>query len=147
MNLKLSKQSDEIKYQIKEIKREFDEIGFIPPDEESTRDDNIRYIIDEDIDKAVGIMSIREHLTDDLDKFGGQVGMEIRPSERNKGYGTEALKQSLKIFKQMGLTRVLVTCCADNIASRKAITNNKGVLYNTVMEGNDLIQRYWIEVT
>lgn len=44
----------------------------------------------------------------------------------------------------MGLTRVLVTCDRENIASSRTILKNGGVLENEIPDGDRIKQRYWI---
>ena len=41
-----------------------------------------------DNNKLVGLLDIRFDLTDDLRNKYGDIGYGVRPSERNKGYGT-----------------------------------------------------------
>ena len=61
------------------------------------------------------------------------------------------LKQMLKICKEYGEEKVLLTCDKANEASRKTILKNGGVLENEVTDSIDLgksgiIQRYWIRL-
>lgn len=48
--------------------------------------------------------------------------------------------------RDLGLDKVLITCNKENIGSAKTIIKNGGKLENEVIEGNTLIQRYWIEL-
>ncbi len=52
--------------------------------------------------KIVGIIDLRHTLNDFLADFGNS-GYSVRPTERQKGYATEMLKQLLIISKQVGL--------------------------------------------
>lgn len=49
----------------------------------------------------------------------------------------------------LGITKVLVTCNANNIGSKKIIEANGGVLENAVEmgEGKPMKLRYWISLT
>ena len=78
---------------------------------------------------------------------GGNIGYAIRPSERRKGFGTLILRLTLEKAKNIGLTRVLVTCDADNVASRKIIERNGGVLAGQVVSEHTgkLVMRYFID--
>src|SRR5918912_3201075 len=76
--------------------------------------------------KMIGRSGIRHHLTPRLENEGGNIGYDIRPSERLKGYGTLILKLTLNEARQLGLTRVLLTCDADNTASARIIEKNGG---------------------
>lgn len=102
-------------------------------------------------DRLVGIIDIRYTLTDYLYNYGGNIGYSVRPSERRRGWAKQMLEHALEKTKQYGLKRVLVTCDADNEASRRTILANGGVLENEVEaadgQGNlQLVQRYWIEL-
>lgn len=97
----------------------------------------------------IGNVSIRHRLTEQLEKWGGHIGYTIRPSARGKGYGSKILELALPKAKELGLTRVLVTCDATNTASRKIIEKNGGVFENSVPnpeKGVDKL-RFWIENT
>ena len=97
--------------------------------------------------KLVGMLQVRHYLSDYLEQFGGHIGYSVRPSERRKGYGKEQLRQALIWCKEeLGLDKVLITCLADNEASRRTILAHGGVYENTVHEpdDNEDIERYWI---
>lgn len=96
----------------------------------------------------IGGVNIRHRLNEHLEKFGGHIGYDIRPSKRNKGYGTKILELALKKARELGITRALVTCNADNTASRKIIEKNGGVYENTLRDeaaGVDKL-RFWIDI-
>ena len=102
-------------------------------------------------DFVVGIIDFRHPLSDFLKNFGGSVGYSIRPSERQKGYASEMLKLILPICREFGEHKVLLTCDKENIASKRTIIKNGGVLENEVMDTAGLsqggiIQRYWISI-
>ena len=101
--------------------------------------------------KVVGIIDYRSPLTEFLLKYGGNIGYSVRPSERGNGYAAEMLRLILPICRDAGEKRVLVTCDKDNVASRKSIIKNGGVLENEILDGSDLskcgvIQRFWIKL-
>lgn len=81
-----------------------------------------------DQQKLIGLLSIRYELPEDVTKKYGDIGYGVRPSERNKGYGTQMLQYALKLCKEKGKTRVILGCYQDNIASAKTILKNGGVL-------------------
>jgi len=99
-------------------------------------------------DIVVGRVSIRYRLNDFLLRLGGHVGYAVAPSFRRKGYATEILRQTLPIARNAGLERILLTCDDDNIASRRVIEANSGVLENVIMEEGLRIakRRYWIDL-
>jgi len=98
--------------------------------------------------KLLGTSSLRHELTEHLRNVGGHIGYNIRPSERRKGYGTLILKLTLQKARELGLTRVLITCDDDNVASARIIEKNGGVLEDKIMneERNVPKRRYWIEL-
>ena len=101
-----------------------------------------------DDDKFIGRLSLRHELNENLLKMGGHIGYEIRPSKRNRGYGTEILRLGLEKAKELGLQRVLVTCDEDNIGSKKIIEHNGGQFENAIeMEGDTVKKlRYWVDI-
>ena len=92
----------------------------------------------------VGAVNIRHDLNDYLLKYGGHIGDGIRPSERRKGYATEMIRLALEECRELGLTRVLMTCDKNNIGSAKSIIRNGGILENEVLGEGSIKQRYWI---
>jgi len=97
--------------------------------------------------RLIGMLQIRHKLNENLLKHSGHIGDGIRPSERNKGYGTKMIRLALIKVKELGIDRVLMTCDKDNIASAKTIIKNGGVLENELDLGNnEIIQRYWISL-
>ena len=102
--------------------------------------------------KLVGMVQIRHYLNDFLLEFGGHIGDSITVDERGKGYGKQIIKLALEKCKKMGIDRVLITCLETNVASRKCIMANGGVLEDKRQikdpQNKDYgawIERYWIE--
>ena len=95
-------------------------------------------------EELIGIVWLRYQLNADLLRFGGHIGLSIRPSARNEGYGTRALALALERCFELGIDEVLVTCNQDNIASAKMITNNGGVFFDQQCEDDGtIVERYW----
>ncbi len=94
----------------------------------------------------IGRLSIRHRLNKNLKKVGGHIGYAIRPSEREKGYGTKILKLGLLKAKKMGFKKVFMTCDDDNVGSWKIIEANGGILKERVKYKGKLIRHYWLEV-
>lgn len=92
-----------------------------------------------------GRITVRHSLNDDLRKHGGNMGYEIRPSFRGRGYGKLIGRLGLERAAALGLRRVLITC-DDNVASVKIIESLGAVLEDKIwMEGHPaLIRRYWV---
>lgn len=97
---------------------------------------------------VVGVIQIRHRFNEFLEKYAGHIGYCVRPSERRKGYAARMLAQTLPECARLGIYDVLVTCLADNEASRRTILKNGGVYESTVLEpeSRSLIERYWIHL-
>lgn len=102
--------------------------------------------ISTDDDRLLGMINVRYRLNDGLLNTGGHIGYSVRKSERKKGYATKMLELALEEYIKLGFDRILITCDKDNIASAKTIIKNGGVLENEIQEGEEIVQRYWIEL-
>lgn len=96
----------------------------------------------------IGSVSIRHALTPHLREVGGHIGYAVRPSKRGRGYGKTILKLALPKAKELGIEKVLLTCDVTNIASRKIIEGNGGVLESVVPNPDTGIEknRFWIDI-
>ena len=57
------------------------------------------------------------------------------------------IRLALEKCRELGITRVLMTCDKSNIGSAKSIIRNGGQLENEVInEDGQLEQRYWIDL-
>jgi len=101
------------------------------------------WLIDEG--EFVGSVSIRHRLTEKLLQEGGYIGYSIRPSKRKMGYGTKALELAIPVARQLGIEKILVTCNDENLASRKIIEKNGGVLEDVREVSGVIKRRYWIQ--
>lgn len=98
--------------------------------------------------KIIGMINIRHKLNEVLLKEGGHIGYSVRPTEREKGYGTVMLKLGLERCRELKLDKVLITCDKINIASAKIIQRNNGILENEIFSETygEIIQRCWINL-
>jgi predicted acetyltransferase len=105
------------------------------------------WLVDDDR-RVLGILHLRHWLTPKLERFGGHIGYEVRPSERRKGYATLMLGFGLERARQMGLQRVLITCDDDNTASIRVIEKNGGIFEDQIQPPayDKPVRRYWIEL-
>jgi predicted acetyltransferase len=76
----------------------------------------------------LGRIALRHKLTDSLRETGGHIGYDVRPTARRQGHATAMLRAALPHVNRMGIDPVLITCDVDNIASRRVIEANGGVL-------------------
>lgn len=97
-------------------------------------------------ERLIGMIDIRHRLNDFLMKLGGHIGYSVRKSERRQGYASEMLSLALVECRGLGISRVLITCDKENVASARTILNNGGVLENEVPDEGRTTQRYWINL-
>jgi predicted acetyltransferase len=76
----------------------------------------------------IGDISIRTKINDYWEKHSGNIFYKIRPTERNKGYGTIMLKLALNKCKEFGFKEILIQCNNKNISSKRIIEKNNGIL-------------------
>jgi predicted acetyltransferase len=88
----------------------------------------------------LGRIALRHRLTEYLRTVGGHIGYDVRPSARRRGHATAMLAAVLPHAYARGIDPALVTCDVDNIASRRVIESNGGVLEN-VLQGK---LRFWV---
>lgn len=120
--------------------------------------DIVHWLIDRG--EYIGQASVRPDLaTPYLITYGGHIGYSIRPTRRGRKYGKRILKLALEKSRRVGLDRVLVTCDADNLASKRIIESNGGQFETAMkmdshirrMEGREGVAdldklRYWIDL-
>lgn len=94
-----------------------------------------------DGDTFLGSLAIRHELNSFLLNQGGHIGYSVRPSARRRGHAAKALADALPVAKELGISRVLITCDEDNAGSRATIERNGGV-YEDTRNGK---RRYWVE--
>lgn len=91
--------------------------------------------------RVLGSVALRHHIeTDFLREYGGHIGFGVRPSARGAGVASAALRATLPHARALDLTRVLLTCDEDNVASRSTIESCGGAFER--MAGDR--RRYWI---
>jgi len=77
----------------------------------------------------------------------GQIGYYVRPSQRNRGYGTAMMKLLMAKAAQRGLRRAMVICRAGT-ASARVVQKNGGKLDSEYIRETDGVrcQRYWVDL-
>jgi predicted acetyltransferase len=92
-------------------------------------------------EEYLGRIALRHTLTERLRAHGGHIGYDVRPAARRRGYATAMLREVLPLALAEGVRpAALLTCDADNVASRKVIEANGGLLETEV----DGLRRYWV---
>ena len=79
------------------------------------------WIIDDG--EYVGRVCIADKITDKRMKDWGNIGFDVIPKMREKGYAKAALKLALKKAAEMGLGEIKISCGENNTGSRKTIEN------------------------
>lgn len=99
--------------------------------------------------KLIGMINVRWNLTEEMKRFGGNIGYGIRPTERSKGYNKINLYLGLLEAKKIGLDKVMLDCETSNIASRKTMESLGGVLDRTEIDPYDgiLTSVYYIDIS
>ncbi|SCG64635.1 GNAT family N-acetyltransferase [Micromonospora inositola] len=81
-----------------------------------------------DGDEYLGRLAIRHRLTPFLREAGGHIGYDVRAGARRRGHATAMLRAALPVTHALGIDPALVTCDVDNVASRRVIERNGGLL-------------------
>jgi predicted acetyltransferase len=97
-------------------------------------------------DTYLGAITLRHELNDFLLQVAGHVGYGVRPSARGRGLAAWALRAVLPHARALGLTRLLITCDDQNLASARTIEKTGGVLEDVRDTELGHTRRYWIEL-
>jgi len=96
-----------------------------------------------DNDEIVGVTRIRHKEV----AAAGNIGYDISPIYRNKGYGTQILKLALEKANAIGLKDVIVTCTLNGKASKRVIEKNNGTLLEIIFDPDDNLELYKYKIT
>ncbi len=98
--------------------------------------------------RLVGVIELRHSIASaSLSEWAGHIGYSVRPADRCRGHAKEMLRQCLRICRGRGISRVLLCCDEDNIASERVILANGGTLEGTALSQNGKrVKRFWIEL-
>lgn len=105
-------------------------------------------LIRKDDNKIIGTLNLRWDLTENLKRFGGNIGYGIRPLERRKGYNKINLYLGLIEAQKKNLDTVMLDCDIDNLGSERTILALGGVLNKEEINpyNNKLTKSYNIDV-
>lgn len=88
------------------------------------------------VDKLpVGYIGIRTKINKDWKNWCGNIFYAVRPSQRQKHYGTKMLKYALQECKKLNINPIYIKAAAGNIGSQKMIENNKAQLLKIDEDG------------
>jgi predicted acetyltransferase len=98
---------------------------------------------------VVGRLSLRHALNRYLETVGGHIGYGVVPSQRQRGYAGEMLRQAIPLAASLGISDALITCDTDNLASRRVIEACGGVFEGIVdcPESGKPKRRYWLRTS
>lgn len=100
-------------------------------------------------DKYLGTVDIRHRLNWHLEKWGGHVHFNIRPSMRGKGFGIKILRKSMPIINYLGIDQALITVSPEDKAAIKIIEACGGEFEDetSATERFPAMRRYWLDCT
>jgi predicted acetyltransferase len=96
--------------------------------------------------QIAGRLSVRHELNEFLWLKGGHIGYGVLPAFRGRGVGKRLLQRGLQITHSLGIRQALVTCDADNLASRHIIESAGGRHESDYLQPGVSVptRRYWI---
>lgn len=94
--------------------------------------------------RMLGEVYIRHRLAPRLELIGGHVGYKVRPSCRNRGVATAALRLALEKLADLGVEQALVTCRDTNLASARVIEKCGGRRIEDSFVDEHFERRYWV---
>ena len=99
--------------------------------------------------EILGASNLRHTLNEELYRFGGHIGLGIRPSMRGRGLGTELMSLTIQEARKHGIGEVHIHCYKSNVASAKMIQANGGMLHSQVEqpESAKIVQRFVVRTT
>lgn len=98
-----------------------------------------------DGDEYIGTLRLTQNISAKMKYREGNMGYQIRPSKRKKGYGTKILRLGLLKAKNLGLKKIYLNCSKNNIASQAIIEKNGGRLIGVKNQNNsDLNSLHYI---
>jgi predicted acetyltransferase len=98
--------------------------------------------------RLIGGSRLRYRLSPLLLREGGNIGYEIRRSQRGQGYGHAILRLTLDEARRIGLRRILLTVAEGNSASLRVIESAGGELDGSGISPmtGEVTRRFWIEL-
>ena len=89
--------------------------------------------------KLIGMINFRWNLTEEMKRFGGNIGYGIRPTERRKGYNKINLYLGLLEAQKLHLNEVMLDCNVNNLGSDKTLKALGGKLERTEIDPSNNI--------
>ena len=89
-------------------------------------------VLTKEDDYLMALLDIRHSLNYPHGTSYGHIGIDIRPTQRNKGHYKEILKLSINIAKEYEIEKLVIACEYTNIPSKKGIESVFGNKYQMV---------------
>ena len=94
-------------------------------------------VLTKEEDELIALLDMRHSLDYNHGPVYGHIGIDIRPTKRNKGYYKEILKLSVELAKELNMKKLVIACEYTNIPSKKGIERVFGDDYQLVpVEGS-----------
>ncbi len=105
------------------------------------------YLFLKEENEIIGVIAIRENLTELGENIWGNIALGIRPSKRKQGYAKKGLKLAIEKCKELKISPIIACHYIENNISPKLITACGGKYTNTVHStfSNKEIKRYIFE--
>ena len=82
--------------------------------------------------RQVGGIDLRLSESEDLKRYGGQIGYAVTPRFRGRQLAARALRLLLPLARRHGFEELWITCDPDNLASRRTCERAGAVLHELV---------------
>ena len=89
-------------------------------------------VLTKEEDYLIALLDIRHSLDFPHGEVYGHIGVDIRPTERNKGHYKEILKLAVDLVKDYGIEKIVIACEYSNIPSKQGIEHVFGKEYETI---------------
>lgn len=98
-------------------------------------------------DQYIGTVDIRHRLNWHLEKWGGHVHFNVRPSMRGMGYGQKILRKAMPIINYLGIDKALLTVKPDDEAAKRIIEACGGEFEDETATTDKFpaMARYWLD--
>lgn len=101
----------------------------------------VYWLVDEEEKEIRGIIRVR-HIAIPIH---GNIGYDVPPKMRFKGYGREILRLGVIVAKDMGMEEVRVSCGAGNKGSKRIIEENDGEFIGSKIDNFERFNQYVIK--
>ena len=89
-------------------------------------------VLTKEDDELIALLDMRHSLNFKNGSVYGHIGIDIRPTKRNKGYYKEILKLSVELARELNMEKLIIACDYTNIPSKKGIEHVFGNKYQTI---------------